>query len=71
MAPALYLACGISGAPQHLAGMRESQTIVAVNTDPQAAVLRMAHYAVVEDLKTFLPVLVKRYQERTAIGETQ
>ena len=63
VAPALYLACGISGAPQHLAGMRESQTIVAINTDAQAAIRNVAHYAVVEDLKTFLPLLRQRYDE--------
>lgn len=71
VAPALYLACGISGAPQHLAGMRESQTIVAINSDPQAAMLKVAHYAVVEDLHAFLPMLLKRYHEQTAKGETQ
>ena len=70
VAPALYLACGISGAPQHLAGMRDSQTIVAVNTDPHAAIRNVAHYAVEEDLKTFLPLLRKRYEETYTKGET-
>jgi len=69
VAPALYLACGISGAPQHLAGMRDAQTIVAINTDSAAALLRQAHYAVIEDLRTFLPLLVERYQEITTKGE--
>ncbi len=66
VAPALYLACGISGAPQHLAGMRGSQTIVAINTDAQSAIRNIAHYAVVEDLKTFLPLLRQRYEETMA-----
>lgn len=69
VAPALYLACGISGAPQHLAGMRDAQTIVAIDTDSAAAILRQAHYAVIEDLKTFLPLLVERYQEKMTKGE--
>ncbi|WP_319524615.1 electron transfer flavoprotein subunit alpha/FixB family protein [uncultured Desulfosarcina sp.] len=70
VSPALYLACGISGAPQHLAGMRDSQTIVAINTDKTAAILRQAHYAVIEDLRTFLPLLVERYQRKMTKGET-
>ncbi|BBO74677.1 electron transfer flavoprotein subunit alpha [Desulfosarcina widdelii] len=70
VAPTLYLACGISGAPQHLAGMRESQTIVAINTDNAAAILRQSHFAVIEDLRTFLPLLVERYQGKMTKGET-
>ena len=69
VAPALYLACGISGAPQHLAGMRDSGTIVSVNTDAHAAIRNLAHYAVDEDLKTFLPLLRERYEETFAKGE--
>lgn len=61
VSPALYLACGISGAPQHLAGMRKSGTIVAVNTDPKAAICNLAHYAVIDELTVFLPVLRERY----------
>jgi electron transfer flavoprotein alpha subunit len=69
VAPALYLACGISGAPQHLAGMRSSQTIVALNTDPKAAIFNVAHYAVIEDLTVFLPVLLERYERRQSKGD--
>lgn len=71
VAPALYLACGISGAPQHLAGMRESRTILAVNSDSRAAILNIAHYAVIEDLNTFLPLLLERYSQIHAKGEKQ
>lgn len=70
VAPALYLACGISGAPQHLAGMRDAQTVVAINTDGHAAILGQAHYAVIEDLRTFLPLLVERYQQKMTKGES-
>jgi len=70
VAPVLYLACGISGAPQHLAGMRASRTIVAVNPDPRAAIRNVAHYAVEESLQTFLPLLRQRYEETFTKGET-
>ena len=69
VSPALYLACGISGAPQHLAGMRESRTVVAVNTDPKAAICNLAHYTVIEDLTVFLPVLRERYDRMTDKGD--
>ena len=49
--------------------MRESQTIVAVNTDPKSAICNLAHYAVIEDLTVFLPVLQKRYDETTIGNE--
>lgn len=71
VAPALYLACGISGAPQHLAGMQESRTILAVNSDSRAAILNVAHYAVIEDLNTFLPLLLERYSQMHGKGEKQ
>ena len=58
VSPKLYLACGISGAFQHVSGMRGAQTIVAINTDNHAAIFRVAHYCIVEDLTTFIPILV-------------
>ncbi len=64
VSPRLYLACGISGAVQHLAGMKNSGMIVAVNTDPDAAIFRVAHYGIVEDLTTFIPLLVDRCLKR-------
>lgn len=65
VAPKLYLACGISGAQQHLQGMKESQLIVAINTDPNAAIFSHADYCIVEDITTFLPLLVKKYKAVT------
>jgi electron transfer flavoprotein alpha subunit len=64
VSPRLYLACGISGAVQHIAGMKNSGMIVAVNTDPSAAIFRIAHYGIVEDLTTFIPLLVDRCLKR-------
>ena len=63
VSPKLYMACGISGAQQHIAGMKGSQLIVAINTDPQASIVSISDYIVIEDLRTFLPLLVRKYEE--------
>lgn len=60
--PKLYIACGISGAVQHLAGMDESQKIIAVNNDPLAPVFGVAHYGIIGDVRDVIPKLIETYK---------
>jgi len=64
VSPDLYLACGISGTSQHVIGMKGSGLIVSINLDPNAAINNVSDICVVEDLKTFIPVLLEEHHKR-------
>jgi electron transfer flavoprotein alpha subunit len=64
IAPELYLACGISGAIQHLAGCQAAKHVIAVNTDPDAPIMTRADYAVIGDLHQVLPALIAALRAR-------
>jgi electron transfer flavoprotein alpha subunit len=71
VSPALYVACGISGAAQHVSGMRGSGFVVAVNRDPAAAIFHMSDVCIVEDLRTFIPAFLNAFKKRKKAQGTE
>ena len=65
IAPEIYIACGVSGATEHIAGCKGAKRILAVNTDPEAPIMSVADYAVVGDLHEVLPAISAELRRRS------
>src|SRR5512138_3808524 len=68
--PKIYIACGISGAIQHLVGMQDSDVVIAINRDKDAPIFEVATYGIVGDLFQVIPAITKRIRELKAQRKT-
>lgn len=63
--PKVYIACGISGAIQHVAGMKESGIVISINTDPEAPINQIADYIITGSVEEVVPKMIKYYKENS------
>jgi electron transfer flavoprotein alpha subunit len=63
--PKLYIACGISGQIQHIAGMQDSSIIISINSDPNAPIHNIADYVIVGEVENVIPKMIKYYKKNT------
>ena len=64
ISPKLYIACGISGAIQHVVGLANVETVVAINRDPDAPIFQVAHYGIVGDCLEVIPAILEEVKQR-------
>jgi electron transfer flavoprotein alpha subunit len=62
--PKLYIACGISGAIQHVAGMQDANRIIAINSDPEAPIFDVCHYGIVGDVASVVRTFTETYKKK-------